>query len=184
MHLNFLSVEMEVWLVGKFISSSAELCPALHFPHTDRKTTHEALHRWDLDGKWLFNHIANKHVGCLSFGSICFLKSYCQERHFSPSATAFLFLSFTPQMGKTKDAKITLAFVSPSLPWRQMLRSISVAGPKNPPKSNIFPILTLKSLSWSKWSQCLNRASVMVLPRTVKEACFPSVQARFIFLHS
>lgn len=84
---------------------------------------------------------------------------------------------------ETDSAKISRHIVSPNQSWNQMLCRLSSVKHQIP-KSNIFSILTLKSLSWSKWSQCLNRASVRILLRTVKEPCFRSVQARFIFLHS
>lgn len=102
----------------------------------------------------------------------------------TPSARVFL-LPFL----HAPDGKKTNVQRSPSLVCllacldTRCYAAYQLLNPK-PPKSNIFPILTLKSLSWSKRSQCLNRASVRILLRTVKEACFPSVQARFIFLHS
>lgn len=132
-HLNFFSVVIKVWLAGKFLSSSTELCSAMLFPHGDKTITQRELHRWDLDGKWLLNHTANKHVSCLFCGSVCFLKSDYQERHFSPLGHSVLFPFLrAPDGGKTKCARITLPFVSPRVPWHQMLRGVSVAEPQTP----------------------------------------------------
>lgn len=106
----------------------------------------------------------------------------------SGTSTAWPDCSFSfpscPRWGKPNLHRSPFPFVSrrPAL-TPDVTQRIS-CWTQNPPKSNIFPIRTLKSLSWSKWSHCLNRASVGILLRTVKEACFPSVQARFIFLHS
>lgn len=103
----------------------------------------------------------------------------------TPLARVFLFpFPPRPRWGKKPNVQRSpfLLCLQASLDTR-CYAAYQLLNPK-PPKSNIFPILTLKSLSWSKWSQCLNRASVRILLRTVKEPCFPSVQARFIFLHS
>lgn len=129
-----------------------------HFPHTDTKSTRgeggggEHHDRWDLDGKWLFNHIANKHLSCLWCGSVCFPQKFFLSGAAVPlvplgGGCSFFFFSPVPLLLLSPDrAKITLRTVSP----RACLDTRCYAAyqfltPPTPHKSNIFPMLTLKS---------------------------------------
>lgn len=128
-----------------------------HFPHTDTKSTRgeggggEHHDRWDLDGKWLFNHIANKHLSCLWCGSVCFPQKFFLSGAAVPllplgGGCSFFFFSCPSPSPFPRSCEDHPSYcVSSRLPRHQMLRSISIPTHPAPHKSNIFPMLTLKS---------------------------------------